>query len=87
MILNGYPENFFDRIVRSLFNKNFEKPSSSEPNEPKRIVHFMLPISGVHSSQIGYQINKLFSSAYRHIQIRCIFRPMQRLSALKTAFL
>ena len=27
------------------------------------------------------QINKLFSSAYPHIQIRCIFRPMQRLWA------
>ena len=57
------------------------KPSSvSEPNEPKRIVLFMLPFSGVHSVQIRNQI-KLFSSTYPHIQIRCIFRPMQRLSA------
>ena len=42
----------------------------------------MLPFLGVHSSQIRNQINKLFSSAYPHIQIRCIFRPMQRLSAI-----
>ena len=82
MISNGYPEKFFDILVRSFFNKIFEKPSSvSEPNEPKRIVLFMLPFLGVHSSQIRNQINKLFSSAYPHIQIRCIFRPMQRLSA------
>ena len=82
MILNGYPEKSFDRIVRSFFNKIFEKPlSTSAPNEPKRIVHFMLPFSGVHSSQIRNQINKLFSSVYRHIQIPCILRPMQRLSA------
>ena len=58
----------------------FEKPSStSEPIEPKRIVLFTLPFSGLHSVQIRNQINKLFSSAYPHIQIRCIFRPMQRL--------
>ena len=53
----------------------------SEPNEPKRIALFMLPFLGVHSSQIRNQINKLFSSAYPHIQIRCISRPIQRLSA------
>ena len=41
----------------------------------------MLPFLGVHSSQIRNQINKLLCSAYLHIQICCIFRPMQRLSA------
>ena len=81
MNLNGYPEKFFDRIVRSFLNKIFEKPSStSEPIEPKRIVLFTLPFSGLHSVQIRNQINKLFSSAYPHIQIRCIYRTMQRLS-------
>ena len=50
------------------------------PIEPERIVLFTLPFSGLHSVQIRNQINKLFSSAYPHIQIRCIFRPMQRLS-------
>ena len=50
MILNDYPENFFDRIVRSFFNKIFEKPSNtSEPHERKRIVLFMLPFLGIHS--------------------------------------
>ena len=39
---------------------------------------FTLRFSGLNSDQ--NQINKLFSSAYPHIQIRCIFRPMQRLS-------
>ena len=53
MFLNGHPVNFFDSIVRSFFNKIFEKPpTTSEPNKPKRIVLFMLPISGVHSVQI-----------------------------------
>ena len=33
----------------------------------------MLPFLGVYSSQTQNQINKLFSSAYPHIQIRCIF--------------
>ena len=42
---------------------------------------FYASLFGVHSSQIQNQINKLFSSAYPHIQIRCTFRPMQRLSA------
>ena len=81
MILNGYREKFFDRIVRSFFKKIFEKPSSTSEPKPKRIFLFMLPFSGAHSSQIRNQINKLFSSAYPHIQIRCIFRPMQRLSS------
>ena len=53
MNLNGYPEKFFDRIVRSFLNKIFEKPSStSEPIVPKRIVLFTLPFSGLHSVQI-----------------------------------
>ena len=76
-------QNSFYRVVRSFLNKIFEKPSStSEPIEPKRIVLFTLPFSGLHSVQIRNQINKLFSSVYTHIQIRCIFRPMamQRLS-------
>ena len=81
MNLNGYPEKFFDRIVRSFLNEIFEKPSAtSEPIQSKRIVLFTLPFSGLHSVQIRNQITKLFSSAYPHIQIRCIFRPMQRLS-------
>ena len=58
MNLNGYPEKFFDRIVRSFLNKIFEKPSStSEPTEPKRIVLSTLPFSGLHSVQIRNQIN------------------------------
>ena len=74
-------KSFFDRIVRSFLNKIFERPSStSDPIESKRIVLFTLPFSGLHSVQIRNQINKLFSSAYPHIQIRCIFRPIQRLS-------
>ena len=49
MIYNGYP----DRFVRRLFNKIFEKLSStSKPNEAKRIALFMLLFSGVHSVQI-----------------------------------
>ena len=42
MNLNGFPEKFFDRIVRSFLNKIFKKPSStSEPTEPKRILCFL----------------------------------------------
>ena len=67
--------------VFQLFHSVFHVLNDAAPNDPKRIVHFMLPFSGVHSSQIRNQINKLFSSTYRHIQIRCIFPPMQRLSA------
>ena len=53
MFLNGHPEKFSDSIVRSFFNKIFEKsPTTSEPSKPKRIVLFMHPISGVHSVQI-----------------------------------
>ena len=40
-----------------------------------------LPYTGLHSIQIRKQIIKLFSSAYPHIQLRCIFRPVQRLSS------
>ena len=73
MILNGNPEKYFDRIVRLFMNKVFEKPSSaSEPNEPKRIVLFTLPFSGLRFIQIRNQINKSFSSTYPHIQI-CLF--------------
>ena len=74
--LNGYPKNFFHRIVRCFLNNIFEKPSStSEPIEPKRIVLFTLPFSGLHSIQFRNHTNKLFSSAYPRIKIRCIFSP------------
>ena len=62
MTKNGYPESFFDKVVRSFLNKNFEK-------------------APLHSIQIRKQIIKLFSPAYPHIQLRCIFRPVQRLSS------
>ena len=77
-------------FLTEFLNKIFEKPlPTSEPNEPKRIVlfhaFFFRP-----TVLIRNQVNKLFSSADPHIQVRCIFRPLQRLSAfsaLKTAFL
>ena len=69
-------------IVRSFFiiNKIFEK-SPTELIAPKRVVVFLLPYTGLHSIKIRKQIIKLFSSAYPHIQLRCIFRPVQRLSS------
>ena len=61
MNLNGYLEKFFDRIVRSFLNKIFEKRSStSEPIEPKRIVLFTLPFSGLHSVQIRNKLINYF---------------------------
>ena len=80
MTKNGYPEKFFDKIVRSFLNKIFEK-APTELIAPKRVVIFSLPYTGLHSIQIRKQIIKLFSSAYPHIQLRCIFRPVQRLSS------
>ena len=92
MNLNGYPEKFFDRIVRSFLNKIFEKPSStSEPIEPKRIVLFTLPFSGLHSVQIRNQINKLYFPRLIHIFKFVAFfdlcKDFRLFSALKTAFL
>ena len=91
MNLNGYPEKFFDRIVRSFLNEIFEKPSAtSEPIQSKRIVLFTLPFSGLHSVQIRNQITKLFSSAYPYIKIVAFFdlcKDFRLFSALKTAFL
>ena len=89
MTTNGYPEKFFDKVVRSFSNKIFEK-APTELIAPKRLVIFSLPYTGLHSIQTWEQIIKLFSPAYPHIQIRCIFRPVQRLSSffdLKIAFL
>ena len=89
MTKNGYSEKFFDKIVRSFLNKIFEK-APTELIVPKRVVVFSLPYTGLHSIQIRKQIIKLFFSAYPHIQLRCILRPVQRLSSffdLKIAFL
>ena len=77
MTKNGYPEKFFDKVVR--FRKIFEK-APTELIAPKRLVIFSLPYTGLHSIQIRKQIIKLFSPAYPHIQLQCIFRPVQRLS-------
>ena len=79
MTKNGYAEKFFDKVVRSFLNKIFEK-APTELITPKRLVIFSLPYTGLHSIQIRKQIIKLFHPAYPHIQLRCIFRPVQRLS-------
>ena len=72
--------SFFDKVVRSFLNKIFKK-APTELIAPKRLVIFSLPYTGLHSIQIRKQIIKLFSPAYPHIQLRCIFRPVQRLSS------
>ena len=91
MSLNGYPDKLFDRIVRSFLNKIFEKPSStSEPIEPKRIVLFTRPFSGLHSVQIRNQINKLFPRLIHIFKFVAFFdlcKDFRLFSALKTAFL
>ena len=81
MTKNGYPEKFLDQVVRSFLNKIFKKSAPTELIAPKRLVIFSLPYTGLHSIQIRKQIIKLFSPAYPHIQLRCIFPPVQRLSS------
>ena len=81
MTKNDYPEKLFNKIVRLFLNKIFEK-APTELIAPKRVVVFSLPNTGLHSIQIRKQIIKLFSSAYSHIQLRCIFRPVQKLSSI-----
>ena len=70
MTKNGFPEKFFDKAVRSFLSKIFEK-APTELIANKRLVIFSLPHTGLHS--IRKQIIKLFSPAYPHIQLRCIF--------------
>ena len=63
MTKNGYPEKFFDKVVRSFLNKIFEK-APTELIAPKRLVIFSLPYTDLHSIQMRKQIIKLFSPAY-----------------------
>ena len=71
--------SFFDKIVLSFF-KFFEK-APTELITSKRVVIFSRTYTGLHSIQIRKQIIKLFFSAYPHIQLRCIFQLVQRLSS------
>ena len=59
MTKNGYPEKFFDKVVRSFLNKIFEK-APTELIAPKRLVIFSLPYTGLHSIQIRKQIINCF---------------------------
>ena len=69
-------------ILRSfLIKKFFFEKAPTELIAPKRLVIFSLPYTGLHSIEIRKQIIKLFSPAYPHIQLRCIFRPVKRLSS------
>ena len=45
MTKNGYPEKFFDKIVRSFLNEIFEK-APTELIAPKRVVVYSLPHIG-----------------------------------------
>ena len=91
MNLNGYLEKFFDRIVRSFLNKIFEKRSStSEPIEPKRIVLFTLPFSGLHSVQIRNKSINYFPRLIHIFKFVAFFdlcKDFRLFSALNTAFL
>ena len=89
MNLNGYPEKFFNRIVRSFLNKIFEKPSStSEPIEPKRIVLFTLPFSGLHSFKFEIKLINYFPRLIHIFKFVAFFdlcKDFRLFSALKTA--
>ena len=92
MNLNGYPEKFFDRIVRSFLNKIFEKPSStSEPIEHKRIVLFTLPFSGLYIP-FKFEIKLInyfprLIHIFKFVAFFDLCKDFRLFSALKTAFL
>lgn len=76
---NGYPTQLYDKCVRVFLDKIY-KPAPKSFNVPKKVMYFCLPFTGLHSLQIRTQIQKLCSSAYPHIDFRCAFRPIKRLS-------
>ena len=80
---NGYPTCFFDRCTRAFLDKVFH-PEAVSHSVPKKVVYFSLPFTGTHSLHIRTQISRLCSSAFPQLNIRCVFRPTQRLSHLFT---
>ena len=79
--LNGYLTQLYDHRVR-LFLDKILKPIPKSINVPKKVIYLCLPFAGLHNLQVRTQIHELRSSAFHHIDSRCVFRPTKRLSHL-----
>ena len=91
MNLNGYPEKFFDRIVRSFLNKIFEKPSStSEPIEPKGLFFSRFLFQPYIPFKFEIKLTNYFPRLIHIFKFVAFFdlcKDFRLFSALKTAFL
>ena len=76
---NGYPVALFDRCLSIFLDKIFSPPISNI-TVSKRVVHFCLPFTGVHSLQIQTKLIKLVSSCFPQIDLRVVLKPGKRLS-------
>ena len=70
------------RVIDSCFNCFIEKKFSNLPKalKPKHVIYFPLPYTGTHFLLIKTQINELLLSAFPHLGIWFVAKPMQRLS-------
>jgi hypothetical protein len=74
-------KSFIDRCIKTFLDKTIPSiPKVPTLTVSKLLIPVVLPYTGNHAIQIRQQLNKLFSSAYPHIQLRVIFKPICRLS-------
>ena len=76
-----YPERFLDHCFRTFLSKVFHCLLIKQHAAPKLQFSLVLPFTGNHGLQIRKQLLKIVSSAYPHISLRIVFRPVCRISS------
>ena len=75
-----YPERFLDHCFCTFLSKVFDS-AIKQLTAPKLQFSLVLPFTGNHGLQIRKQLLKIVSSAYPHISLRIVFRPVCRISS------
>jgi hypothetical protein len=72
---NGYPKALLDSCIRTFLDRIYNT-KDKVLSCSKKIVYICLPFTGHHGLHIRSQLSKVLASAYSHISIRVVFRPL-----------
>ena len=79
---NGYPLHFIEKIIKFIINKLYlphDKPQSLNFDVPKPITFFSNYFLGDVSKHVETQLKGLFSKYYPQINLRIVYKSLDRL--------
>ena len=82
LLSNGYPLHFIEKIIKFTLNKlyvPYDKPESVNFDVPKPIIFFSNYFLGDVSKLVETQLKALFSKYYPQINLRVVYKSVDRL--------